>query len=74
MEYMKYVIHLGQGHILTLASLSSIRTFQRSSLKRLANQSEILGGASMGRGNESLIAKSRSHDQDSRHAHIWTTT
>ena len=25
----------------------------------------------MGRGNESLIAKSRSHDQDGRHTHIW---
>ena len=25
----------------------------------------------MGRGDESLIAKSRSHDQDGLHAHIW---
>ena len=25
----------------------------------------------MGRGDESLIAKSRSHDQEGRHAHIW---
>ena len=25
----------------------------------------------MGRGDESLIAKSRSHDQDGCHAHIW---
>ena len=25
----------------------------------------------MGRGDESLIVKSRSHDQDGRHAHIW---
>ena len=25
----------------------------------------------MGRGDESLIAKSRSHDQDGRHVHIW---
>ena len=25
----------------------------------------------MGRGDESLIAKSRSHDQDDLHAHIW---
>ena len=25
----------------------------------------------MGRGDESLIAKSRSHDQDGRHTHIW---
>ena len=28
----------------------------------------------MGRGDESLIAKSRSHDQDGRHAHIWKKT
>ena len=25
----------------------------------------------MGRGDESLVAKSRSHDQDGRQAHIW---
>ena len=25
----------------------------------------------MGRGDESLIVKSRSHDQDGRHNHIW---
>ena len=25
----------------------------------------------MGRGDESLVAKSRSHDQDGRHAYIW---
>ena len=31
---------------------------------------EILCGASMGRENESLVAKSRSHDQDGHHAHI----
>ena len=38
---------------------------------RLANQSQIVYGASLGRGNESLYKWSRSHDQDSRHAHIW---
>ena len=38
---------------------------------RLANQSQILCGASLGRGNESLFAPSWSHDQDGRHAHIW---
>ena len=36
---------------------------------RLANQSQILCGASLGRGNESLFAASGSHDQDGRHAH-----
>ena len=48
---------------------ASVRShFQRSRIffseDRLANQSEILRGASMGRVNESLIAKSWSHDQD----------
>ena len=43
------MINLGQGHLLTLAGLSSIQTFQRSSS---LNQSEILCGASMGRGNK----------------------
>ena len=37
----------------------------------LANQSQILYAASLGRGNESLFAASGSHDQDGRHAHIW---
>ena len=39
--------------------------------KHLANQSQILSGASFGRGNESLYKWSRSHDQVGRHAHIW---
>ena len=34
---------------------------------RLTNQSQILCGASLGRGNESLYKWSRSHDQDGRH-------
>ena len=38
---------------------------------RLADQSQILCGASLGRGNEILFAASGSHDQDGRHAHIW---
>ena len=38
---------------------------------RLANQSQILCGASLGRGKESLYKWSRSHDQDGRHAHLW---
>ena len=38
---------------------------------RLADQSQILCGASLGRGNKILLAASGSHDQDGRHAHIW---
>ena len=38
---------------------------------RLADQSQILCGASLGRGNTILFAASGSHDQDGRHAHIW---
>ena len=38
---------------------------------RLADQSQILCGASLGRGNQSLYKWSRSHDQDGRHGHIW---
>ena len=37
------------------------------------DQSQILYGASMGRGNESLFAGFGSHDQDGRHAHIVKT-
>ena len=38
---------------------------------RLADQNQILCGASLGRGNKILFAASGSHDQDGRHAHIW---
>ena len=38
---------------------------------RLADQNQILCGASLGRGNDILYAASGSHDQDGRHAHIW---
>ena len=38
---------------------------------RLANQSQILCEASLGRGKESLFTASGLHDQDSHHAHIW---
>ena len=38
---------------------------------RWADQSQILCGASLGRGNHILFAASGSHDQDGRHAHIW---
>ena len=38
---------------------------------RLADQNQILCGASLGRGNEILFAASGSHDEDGRHAHIW---
>ena len=38
---------------------------------RLADQSQILCGASLGRGNEILFMASGSHDQDGRHAHVW---
>ena len=39
---------------------------------RLADQSQILCGASLGRWNDILFAASGSHDQDGRHAHIWS--
>ena len=38
---------------------------------RLADQSQILCGASLGRGSKNFFAASGSHDQDGRHAHIW---
>ena len=51
---------------------SSVHNFKHLLLRnRLANQSQILCGASLGRGNESLYKWSRSHDQDGCHAHIW---
>ena len=38
---------------------------------RSADQSQILCGASLGRGNKILLAACWSHDQDGCHAHIW---
>ena len=40
---------------------------------RLANQSQILCGASLGRENDILFTASGSHDQDGRHAHMVKT-
>ena len=52
---------------------SVVHNFKRLLLQnRWADQSQILCGASLGRGNESLFAASGSHDQDGRHAHIWS--
>ena len=36
-----------------------------------AHWSQISCGASLGWGNESLFKRSRLHDQNGRHAHIW---
>ena len=54
------------------SSSSVVNNFKHHLLpNRLPDQSQILCGASLGRGNESLFAASGSHDQDGRHAHIW---
>ena len=51
---------------------SVVNNFKRLLLRnRWADQSQILCGASLGRGNNILFAASGSHDQDGRHAHIW---
>ena len=48
-----------------------VHNFKHLLWNSLANQSQILLGASLGKGNESLFAASGSHDQDGHHAHIW---
>ena len=54
------------------SSSSVVNNFKRLLLQnRLPDQCQILCGASLGRGNESLFAASGSHDQDGRQAHIW---
>ena len=51
---------------------SVVNNFKRLLLRnRWADQSQILCGASLGRGNDILFAASGSHDQDGRHTHIW---
>ena len=50
----------------------SVHNFKHLLLRnRLPDQSQILYGAFLGRGNEILFAASGSHDQDGRHIHIW---
>ena len=68
-------INAPSSHSVFIVSWSGIRpssTMLKHLLlrNRLANQSKILCGASLGRGNESLFAASGSHDQDGRHTHI----
>ena len=54
------------------SSSSVVNNFKHLLLRnRWADQSQILCGASLGRGNDILFAASGSHDQDGRHAHIW---
>ena len=76
-----FLAHLSQRLIGKLIgySWSGVRpssvanNFKRLLLRnRWADQSQILCGASLGRENEILFAASGSHDQDGRHAHIWS--
>ena len=53
------------------SSVVVVNNFKHLLQNRLPDQSQILCGASLGRGNESLFAASGSHDQDGRDAHIW---
>ena len=48
-----------------------VHNFKHHLQNRLLDQSQILCGASLGRGNEIFFSASGSHDQDGRHAHIW---
>ena len=51
---------------------SVVNNFKQLLLQnRWADQSQILCGAFLGRGNDILFGACRSHDQDGRHAHIW---
>ena len=84
---MVFLAHLSQwlmGELIVYQSLPppsvrpSVRQhFQTSSpLKPLGQLNSnfiriLLRGYSLGRGNESLLKWSWSHDQDGRHAHIW---
>ena len=75
-----FLAHLSRRLIgeLIVYQWSSIRRRRPSTMlkhllirNRFADQSEILCGASLGRGKEILFAASGSHDQDGRHAYIW---
>ena len=72
---MTLLAHLSRrltGYSIPMVRRPSVHIFKDLLLQNhLANQSQILCGASLGRGNESLFAVSGSHDQDGHHAHIW---
>ena len=69
---LTYSIPMLRRPALLSSSSSSFTIFKNLLLRnRLANQSQFLCGAFLGRGNQSLYKLSRSHDQDGRHAHIW---
>ena len=82
--FFAFLAHLSQRLIgeLIVYSWSGVRRMSSSSYvvhnfkhlllrNRWADQSQILFGASLGRGNYILFTASGSHDQDGRHAHIW---
>ena len=58
------------GPAVVVVRLSVVNNFKHLQ-NHLLDQSQIFCGASVGIGNESLLAASGSHDQDGRHAHIW---
>ena len=61
----------GLGHMTRMAATPSSIIFKDLLKNRLAYESQISYGASMGWGNERLFAGSGSHDQDGCHSHIW---
>ena len=66
-ENSGFLAHLSRRHI---GELIVYQWSVRRRRNHLADQSQILCGASLGRGNDILFAASGSHDQDGRHAHI----
>ena len=76
---LEYLAHLGElivyqwSGVRRTSSVRLLSTMLKHLLlrNRLADQSQILSGASFGRGNQILFAASGSHDQDGHHAHIW---
>ena len=86
LEHLSFLAHLSQrliGELIgyswsavrpsaSVVRPSVVNNFKRLLLRnRWADQSQILCGASLGRGNDILFAASGSHDQDGRHSHIW---
>ena len=65
-------VHPSVGVRRPLASLTMLKDLLLRN--RFANQSQILCGASLGRGNSILFAASGSHDRDGCHAHYMVKT
>ena len=72
-RYMYICLNCRNGALssVSMCVCMCINIFKHLLWNHWADSSKISCGASLEWGNESLFKRSRSYDQDGRHAHIW---